>query len=83
MKGVMLPSCSLPKGFPFRGSQKPIKIARIRLKQQREADKAVAETLCLSLYVCVSAAKSVYVCLSDGLFAALLIKRFYLINGCR
>lgn len=70
------------KGFPFRRSQKPIKIARIRVKQQREAHKAIAETLCLFLCMCVSAS-FVYVCSSDALFPSLLIKHFYLTNAGR
>lgn len=40
---------SLPR-FSLTGSQKPIKITRIKLKQQREAHKAGAETLHVYIY---------------------------------
>lgn len=49
-RGATLQSHSLPK-FSFTGSQKPIKITRIKLKQQREAHDAGAETLHVYVYV--------------------------------
>lgn len=48
--GAMVHFHSLPK-YSITGSQKPIKIARIRLKQQREVHKAGAETLHVYLYM--------------------------------
>lgn len=48
--GAALQSLSA-KVFPFTGSQKPINIARIRLKQQQGVHKAGAETLHVYLYM--------------------------------
>lgn len=47
------PRNTLCQSVPFRGCQKPIKITRIRLKQQPEVHKAAVETLRLFLYVYV------------------------------
>lgn len=73
--GAKVHSHSLPK-HSLTGSQKPIKIARIRLKQQREAHKAGAETLHVYLYMLFQ--YSITHCLSDiPIFCMRSHDRFY------